>query len=117
MFIFINLALIFFSTLFFINKSDALICRQCKEHHHENYEGYLKPVHDGLIKLGIKKHDVFCSEKNQNDLGEEKTCKKDEKFCILGHVFIASKVGYISMKTCNFEPSCYVIIVFCCIAA
>ena len=84
MFIFINLALIFFSTLSFINKSDALICRQCKEHHHENYEGYLKPVHDGLIKLGIKNHDVFCSEKNQNDLGEEKTCKKDEKFCILG---------------------------------
>ena len=92
--IFITLALIFFSTLSFMNKSDALICRQCKEHHHENYEGYLKPVHDGLIKLGIKNHDVFCSEKNQNDLGEEKTCKKDEKFCILGHVFIASKVGY-----------------------
>ena len=60
----------------------------CKEHHHENYEGYLKNVHDGLIKLGIKKHDVFCSEKNQNDLGEEKTCKKDEKFCILGRVSV-----------------------------
>ena len=94
MIIFFTLAPIFFSTLSFMNKCDALICQRCQFHHHKNYEGYLKNVHDGLIKLGITDHDVFCSETNQNDLGEEKTCEKDEKFCLLGHVFIASKVGY-----------------------
>ena len=94
MIIFLTSFPIFFFTLSFVNKCDALTCQQCKEHHHEDYEGYLKNVHDGLINLGIKNHAVFCPENNQNDAGEEKTCKKDEKFCLLGHVFIASKVGY-----------------------
>ena len=67
----------------------------CKEHHEEHYEGYLKDVHDGLTKLGIKGHNVFCSEKNQIYHGEEKICGKNENFCLLGHVFIASKVGYL----------------------
>ena len=93
MIIFLTLAPIFFFTLSFVNKCDALTCQQCKEHHHEDYEGYLKNVHDGLSELGITKHDVFCPENNQNP-GEEKACNKDQKFCLLGHVFIASKVGY-----------------------
>ena len=100
MIIFLTLAPIFFSTLSFMSKCDALICQQCKEHHHENYEGYLKNVHDGLSELGITKHDVFCPENNQNP-GQEKSCKKDEKFCLLGHVFIASKVSY-SYKNLQF---------------
>ena len=94
MIIFLTLAPIFFSTLSFKIKCDALICQQCKEHHHKNYEGYLKNVHDGLLNLGITDHAVSCPENNQNDAGEEKTCKKDDKFCFLGHVSIASKLGY-----------------------
>ena len=103
MLIFFNLALIFFSTLSFINKCDALVCRRCKQGHGEQYEGW--HVHDELNKLGITDQKIFCSEKIQNDFGKEETCKEDEKFCLLGHLFMASLFKKLSPTFDNFGYS------------